>query len=36
MREEIFTGKKTAADLAAELEKKANDITQEAIKRMRQ
>lgn len=36
IRQEIFTGKKTAADLAAELEKKANDITETAIKNMKQ
>lgn len=36
MKDEIFTGKKTAADLAPELEKKANEITQEAIEGMRQ
>ena len=34
MREQIFTGQKTAADLAGELEQKANEITQEAVELM--
>lgn len=34
MIEQIWTGQKTAADLAAELETKANQITQEAIELM--
>jgi len=32
--EQVWTGQKTAADLAAELEMKANEITQEAISLM--
>lgn len=35
VREQVFTGKKTAADLSAELEKKANDMTQTAIANMK-
>jgi len=35
IKEEIFTGKKTAADLAAELEQKATEITQTAIANMK-
>jgi len=35
VREQFFTGQKTAADLADELERIANDMTQEAIKSMR-